>query len=196
MFINQAATNGIRIGYARVSTNDQNLALQLDALARAGCEKIYEEYASGKRDDRVELAHALKALRAGDSLVVWRLDRLGRSLPHLVSIVSELKARGVQFESLMEKLDTASAVGELTFHIFASLAQFERQLISERTRAGLAAARARGRKGGRPRLLSPKKVREAKLLLADPKATVTDVAATFGVSRATLYKALHDSSRN
>jgi DNA invertase Pin-like site-specific DNA recombinase len=155
--------------------------------------KIYEEYASGKRDDRIELAHALKALRPGDSLVVWRLDRLGRSLPHLVSIVSELKARGVQFESLMEKLDTASAVGELTFHIFASLAQFERQLISERTKAGLAAARARGRKGGRPRLLTPKKVREAKLLLADPKATVTDVAMTFGVSRATLYKALHDA---
>jgi DNA invertase Pin-like site-specific DNA recombinase len=193
MIINEASSNGIRIGYARVSTTDQNPALQLDALARAGCEKIYEEYASGKRDDRAELAHALKALRPGDSLVVWRLDRLGRSLPHLVSIVSELKARGVQFESLMEKLDTASAVGELTFHIFASLAQFERQLISERTKAGLAAARARGRKGGRPRLLTPKKVREAKMLLADPKATVTDVAMTFGVSRATLYKALHDA---
>ena len=110
-----------------------------------------------------------------------------------MSIVSELKARGIQFESLMEKLDTASAVGKLTFHIFASLAQFERQLISERTKAGLAAARARGRRGGRPRLLTPKKVREAKMLLADPKATVTDVAMTFGVSRATLYKALHDA---
>lgn len=181
---------GARIGYARVSTDDQNLAGQLDQLGRAGCETIYSEQASGSKDDRPELGHALKALRAGDSLVVCRLDRLGRSLPHLVATVDELARRGVGFESLAERIDTTSAGGVLIFHIFASLAQFERQLISERTKAGLAAGRARGRMGGRPPALTVKQLREAKRLLDDPEATVTDVAKTYGVSRATLYKGL------
>lgn len=180
----------VRIGYARVSTDDQNLAGQLDQLERAGCAPIYSEHASGSKDDRPELAQALKALRAGDSLVVCRLDRLGRSLPHLVATVDELARRGIGFESLAERIDTTSAGGTLIFHIFASLAQFERQLISERTKAGLAAGRARGRMGGRLPALTLKQVREAKRLLEDPQATVTDVAKTYGVSRATLYKGL------
>lgn len=180
----------MRIGYARVSTDDQNLEGQLDQLKRAGCAPIYSEHASGSKDDRPELAQALKALRAGDSLVVCRLDRLGRSLPHLVQTVDQLAARGIGFESLAERIDTTSAGGTLIFHIFASLAQFERQLISERTKAGLAAGRARGRMGGRPPALTGKQLREAKRLLEDPEATVTDVAKTYGVSRATLYKGL------
>lgn len=180
----------VRIGYARVSTDDQNLEGQLDQLGRAGCDPIYSEHASGSKDDRPELAQALKALRAGDSLVVCRLDRLGRSLPHLVQTVAELAGRGVGFESLAEHIETTSAGGTLVFNIFASLAQFERQLISERTKAGLAAGRARGRMGGRPPALTVKQLREAKRLLDDPEATVTDVAKTYGVSRATLYKGL------
>lgn len=185
-----APGTGVRIGYARVSTDDQSLEGQLDQLGRAGCDPIYSEHASGSKDDRPELAQALKALRAGDSLVVCRLDRLGRSLPHLVQTVAELAGRGVGFESLAEHIETTSAGGTLVFNIFASLAQFERQLISERTKAGLAAGRARGRMGGRPPALTVKQLREAKRLLDDPEATVTDVAKTYGVSRATLYKGL------
>lgn len=181
---------GVRVGYARVSTEDQSLDAQLDALNRVGCHRIYSEHASGAKSDRPELAQALKALRKGDSLVVWRLDRLGRSLPYLVATVAKLAREGMGFESIDERIDTASAGGTLIFHIFASLAQFERQLTSERTKAGLAAGRARGRMGGRPPALTTKQLREAKLLLADPHATVTDVAVTYGVSRATLYKGL------
>ena len=162
-------------------------------LRARGCGPIYSERASGKKDDRPELAQALKALRAGDTLVVWRLDRLGRSLPHLVATVTGLAERGVGLESVTEAIDTSTAAGKLVFNVFASLADFERNLISERTRAGLAAGRARGRIGGRPPALSPKQVREAKLLLTDSEATVTGVAARFEVSRSTLYKALQKS---
>ena len=137
------------IGYARVSTDDQNLDLQKDALNKVGCQVIYEEAASGKNSERPELDQCLKALRSGDTLVVWRLDRLGRSLRDLVQIVGDLEKRGIAFESLMEKIETGSAAGRLVFHVFAALAEFERNLIRERTRAGLAAARARGRKGGK-----------------------------------------------
>lgn len=179
-----------RIGYARVSTDEQTLEAQLDALNRAGCDPIYSEHASGSKDDRLELAQALKALRPGDTLVVTRLDRLGRSLPHLVQTVADLVQRRIGFQSLAENIDTTSAGGTFIFNIFASLAQFERQLISERTKAGLAAGRARGRMGGRPRALTLKQLHEAKRLLDDPQATVTDVAKTYGVSRATLYKGL------
>ena len=136
-----------RIGYARVSTGDQSLSLQQDALQQAGCGTLYEDVASGKNTDRPELSNCLKALRAGDTLVVWRLDRLGRSLPDLVRIVAELESRGIQFESLQERIDTSTATGRLVFHLFGSLAEFERNLIRERTLAGLAAARARGRQG-------------------------------------------------
>ncbi|MEH6303843.1 recombinase family protein [Salmonella enterica subsp. enterica serovar London] len=181
-----------RIGYARVSTADQDLAPQLDVLQARGCEPIYSEHASGKTAARPELANALKALRAGDTLVVWRLDRLGRSLPDLIATVNELAQRGVAFESVTEAIDTTTAAGKLVFNIFASLADFERHLISERTRAGLAAGRARGRLGGRPPTLTPKQLREARLLLSDPEATVTAVAERYGVSRTTLYKGLRE----
>lgn len=181
-----------RIGYARVSTADQDLASQLDVLRAKGCEPIYSEHASGKHADRPELAQAMKALRAGDTLVVWRLDRLGRSLPDLIATVNELACRGVAFESVTEAIDTTTASGKLVFNIFASLADFERHLIGERTRAGLAAGRARGRMGGRPPALTSRQLREARLLLTDPEATVTAVAERYGVSRTTLYKGLRD----
>jgi DNA invertase Pin-like site-specific DNA recombinase len=177
-----------RIGYARVSTDDQNLDLQRDALSRSGCLTLYEETASGKSSQRVELEHCRKALRAGDTLVVWRLDRLGRSLSDLVKIIGELEQGGITFESLSEKIDTGSASGKLQFHVFAALAEFERNLIRERTLAGLTAARARGRVGGRKLKLNDKQIREIRALLTDPAAQVKDIAARYGVSRTTLYK--------
>ena len=186
----QAGTR--RIGYARVSTADQDLAPQLDVLRAKGCEPIYSEHASGKHADRPELAQAMKALRAGDPLVVWRLDRLGRSLPDLIATVNELASRGIAFESVTEAIDTTTASGKLVFNIFARLADFERHLIGERTRAGLAAGRARGRMGGRPPALTSRQLREARLLLTDPDATVTAVAERYGVSRTTLYKGLRE----
>lgn len=179
-----------RIGYARVSTDDQHLDLQRDALKQAGCGVIYEESASGKNTARPELEQCRKALRTGDTLVVWRLDRLGRSLPDLVQIVADLEQRSVAFESLTEKIETGSAAGKLVFHVFAALAEFERGLIRERTQAGLAAARARarGRAGGRKPKLDDQQVREIKALLRDPDMQVADVARRYGVSRTTLYK--------
>lgn len=180
---------GTRIGYARVSTDDQTLDPQRDALTAAGCASIYEESASGKNaKDRPELAYALKALRPGDTLVVCRLDRLGRSLADLVHIVADLEKRGVHLESLSEKIDTSSAAGRLVLHVFGALAEFERGLIQERTRAGLAAARARGRSGGRKPKLDEKQIRQIKALLRDPNIRVAEVARDYGVSRTTLYK--------
>lgn len=184
MFMNQ------RIGYARVSTEDQSLDLQRDALSQAGCKLVYEDMASGKNAHRPELEHCLKALREGDTLVVWRLDRLGRSLTDLVKIVTTLEERGVTFESLTEKIETGSAAGRLIFHVFASLAEFERNLIRERTFAGLEAARARGKRGGRKRLLNEKQIREIKRLYSDPEIPVTQIAERYGVSRNTIYKAI------
>ena len=177
-----------RIGYARVSTDDQHLDLQRDALKKAGCSVLYEEAASGKSTDRPELEQCRKALREGDTLVVWRLDRLGRSLKDLVCLVTELEQRGVGFESLTEQIDTDNAAGRLVFHVFAALSEFERNLIRERTQAGLAAARARGRAGGRKPKLDDQQRREIKALLLDPDIQVTDVARRYGVSRTTLYK--------
>lgn len=177
-----------RIGYARVSTDDQHLDLQRDALRQAGCSVIYEETASGKSAARLELEQCRKALREGDTLVVWRLDRLGRSLPDLMQIVADLEQRGVGFESLAEKIETDSAAGRLVFHVFAALSEFERNLIRERTQAGLAAARARGRAGGRKPKLDEKQIKEIKTLLKDPTIQVADVARRYGVSRTTLYK--------
>lgn len=178
-----------RIGYARVSTDDQKLDLQKDALLQAGCVDVYVEKVSGRPTaDRPGLDYCCRALSEGDTLVVWRLDRLGRSLPDLVSIVMQLEQKGIAFESLTEKIETSSATGKLVFHVFAALAEFERNIIRERTQAGLSAARARGRKGGRKPSLNEKQVREIKLLLADPMVVVTDVAKRYGVSRATLYK--------
>ena len=177
-----------RIGYARVSTDDQNLDMQRDALTAAGCSVIYEETASGKGAARPELEQCRKALRPGDTLIVWRLDRLGRSLPDLVQIVAELEQKGIGFESITERIETGSAAGKLVFHVFAALAEFERNLIRERTNAGLAAARARGRSGGRKPKLDEKDVKEIRAMLRDPAIPVTAVARRYGVSRTTIYK--------
>ena len=179
-----------RIGYARVSTDDQNLDLQRDALTRSGCDTIYEETASGKSSSRIELEHCRKALRSGDTLVVWRLDRLGRSLSDLVKIIGDLERDGITFESLSEKIDTGSATGGLMFHVFAALAEFERNVIRERTQAGLAAARARGRAGGRKPKIGDKERREIQALYDAKTVPVTDIAKRYGVSRTTLYKHL------
>lgn len=177
-----------RIGYARVSTDDQNLDLQRDALLKSGCSLIYEEATSGKNTERPELQQCLKAIRAGDTLVVWRLDRLGRSLPDLIQIVMDLEQRNIAFESLTEKIDTSSATGKLVFHVFAALAEFERNLIRERTQAGLIAARARGRNGGRPKKLNTQHEKEIRRLMDDPDIPVKQIAERYGVSRATIYK--------
>lgn len=180
----------MRVGYARVSTQDQHPELQLDALEKAGCEQVFQEKQSGKGMDRPELETCLKVLRKGDTLVVWRLDRLGRSLRDLVEIVHALEERGTGFQSLTESIDTTNAGGRLIFHVFAALAEFERNLIRERTIAGLAAARARGRKGGRKNKMNKADVRRAAAMLRDPFITKTEVAKHFGVSRVTLNLAL------
>jgi DNA invertase Pin-like site-specific DNA recombinase len=178
----------MNIGYARVSTDDQLLDLQTDALKGYGCETIYEEHASGKNTARPELENCLKALRSGDTLTVWRLDRLGRSLHDLTAIVNDLEARGIGFVSLTEQINTTSPSGKLVFHLFASLAEFERNLIRERTTAGLASARARGRPGGRPPKLTGKDLAMAKSLMADRNNDVTEIAKRFNVNRSTLYR--------
>ena len=178
------------IGYARVSTQDQHLSAQTDALKKAGCEKIYTDQVSGASRERPGLSQALEILRKGDSLVVWKLDRLGRSLPHLVDLVNELKERSIGFRSLQENLDTTSGTGKLVFHLFASLAEFERDLIRERTMAGLAAARARGRLGGRPRSLEAKQVALARAMYQDKNNSVKDICATLQVGKTTLYRYL------
>jgi DNA invertase Pin-like site-specific DNA recombinase len=182
----------MRIGYARVSTQDQNPDLQIDALKASGCERIYMEKASGAQRDRPELKAALEYMRdnGGDVLVVWKLDRLARSLRQLIESVEDLEQRGIGFESLTERIDTASASGRLTFHIFGAMAQFERSINRERTRAALEASRARGRRGGRPPSLSTKDVSHAKALLADPLITVEEVAQRLNVAASTLYRHL------
>jgi DNA invertase Pin-like site-specific DNA recombinase len=186
--MNETANAGMRIGYARVSTADQTLSMQLDALRTAGCERVYQETASGKQADRHELAQALKALRPGDTLMVWRLDRLGRSLPHLISTVASIEAQGASFESITEKIDTHSATGRLVFHVFSALAEFERNLISERTREGLQAARRRGTKGGRRPVLDATAVAQVRSLMADRTTSPAAIAQRFKISKSTLYK--------
>ncbi|MCX6401493.1 MAG: recombinase family protein [Propionibacteriales bacterium] len=181
---------GSLVGYARVSSHEQNLDLQLDALSDLGCIKIFEEKASGTRSDRPELAAALEYLRAGDVLVVWRLDRLGRSLKNLVEIVTGLEAQGIGFRSIHENIDTTSATGRLVFHIFAALAEFERDLIVDRTKAGLAAARERGARPGRKAALSAAQVAVVRQLHAAGEHTVQQISDLVGVSRATVYRAL------
>lgn len=177
-----------RIGYARTSTDDPHLDLQRDALTRAGCSTVFEDTASDKGSGRPELKQCRNALREGDTLVVWRLDRLGRSLPDLVQILADLEARGVAFESLADKIEATGAAGKEIFHVFAALAEFERNLTRERAYVGLAAARARGRAGGRKPKLDDQQIREIRALLGDPTISVTDVAKRYGVSRATVYK--------
>jgi DNA invertase Pin-like site-specific DNA recombinase len=183
------------IGYARVSTSDQNPSLQEDALHAAGCERLFTDTAGGAREDRPALLRALDHLRAGDTLVVWKLDRLGRSLRHLIDTVTDLHERGIGFKSLQEQIDTTTSGGKLICHVFGALAEFERDLIRERTQAGLQAARARGRVGGRRRLLTGKKADMALALLHDPNHSIADICAMLGVSRSTLYRC-KQASRN
>lgn len=181
------------IGYARVSTDDQNLSLQLDALKQAGCERIFKEKVSGAKTERPELLKLLDQAREGDTVTVWKLDRLGRSLKHLVETVSEFEKHNIGFRSLKESIDTTSATGKLIFHIFAALAEFERGMLQERTNAGLQAARARGRTGGRRRGISPdllKKAPTAKTLYLAKTTNVDEIARQLSISKATLYKLL------
>jgi DNA invertase Pin-like site-specific DNA recombinase len=186
------------VGYARVSTDDQTLALQLDALQAASCEKIFTDTMSGAKAERPGLSEALEFCRPGDVLAVWRLDRLGRSLTQLIALMTTLDEKGVGFKSLTEQIDTTTSGGKLIFHIFGALAEFERNLIRERTRAGLAAARARGRQGGRPKttaLDTPRKIQLAQKMYDDPENTIEDICRAMGVSRATLYRYITPSSR-
>jgi DNA invertase Pin-like site-specific DNA recombinase len=181
------------VGYARVSTQDQTLALQKDALEQAGCERLFTDSASGVKAERRGLEEALEYVRPGDTLVVWKLDRLGRSLKHLIQTISGLQERGIGFRSLTEHIDTTTSGGKLIFHVFGALAEFERDIIRERTQAGLAAARARGRQGGRPRsaaLADLKKVAMAQALYNDKANSIADICKTLRVSRATLYRYL------
>ena len=178
----------MKIGYARVSSEDQNLDLQRDALTKAGCERIYEEKESGGKADRPEMLRLFEALRKGDTLVVWRLDRLGRSIKHLIETVEKLEAQSVGLQSVTEAIDTTTSGGKLIFHIFAALAEFERTLIRERTRAGLTAARARGRQGGRPTVLSAEKRRMAQTLRDDHTQSIQTICKTMGISRTTFYR--------
>lgn len=175
------------IGYARVSTEEQSLDLQRDALRACDCTRIYEDKASGTKTARPGLTRALEQLREGDTLVVWRLDRLGRSLKDLIVRAEELNERGVGLKSLQEAIDTTSSGGQLIFHMFGALAEFERNLIRERTRAGLSAARARGRMGGRKKMLDTKQRRHAVDLYRSKKHTVKEICALMGIARATLY---------
>ncbi len=176
------------IGYARVSTADQTLDLQLDALKKAGCSKIFTDTASGAKAERTGLHEALTYLRENDILVVWRLDRLGRSLEDLIDIISQLDQRKIGFKSLTENIDTTTSGGKLIFHIFGALAEFERNLIKERTNAGLTAARTRGIKGGRPKSLTDKKVEMARKLYEDKSNSIEEICKTLGISRMTLWR--------
>jgi DNA invertase Pin-like site-specific DNA recombinase len=178
------------IGYTRVSTVDQNLALQRDALTEAGCAKIFTEQMSGAAADRPALHDALEFARSGDTLIVWKLDRLARSMKQLIVTIEELRLRGIGFRSLTEALDTTTAQGRLVFHMFGALAEFERSLIRERTQAGLAAARRLGRTGGRPLKLTDDDIEAAKAMLANPDIAVAQIAQRLGVSPATLYRYL------
>jgi DNA invertase Pin-like site-specific DNA recombinase len=177
----------VLVGYMRVSTNEQNLALQRDALKAAGCERLYDDTCSGSVAERPGLTKALDHMRAGDTLVVWKLDRIGRSLSHVVELVDGLQAKGIGLKVLTGGIDTTTSTGRLVFGIFATLAEFERDLIRERTMAGLAAARARGRNGGRPRLMTRAKLRTAMAMMGDRGNVASDVAEQLGISISTLY---------
>lgn len=181
----------MKIGYARVSTDDQELGLQIDALQEAKCDKIFQDKMSGTKKERPGLEQMLEFAREGDSIVIYRLDRLGRSMTDLIQLVGQLEARKIHLRSLSEDLDTTSSTGKLIFHIFGAIAEFERNLIRERTMAGLAAARKRGRLGGRPTKLDEQRIKEIRILFNDPEIAVNDIAKRYGVSRGTIYRALN-----
>lgn len=178
----------LKIGYARVSRDEQTLDLQTDALKAANCDRIYTDKASGAKQSRPGLDKALEQLRPCDTLVVWRLDRLGRSLKHLIEVVEDLNAKGIGFASLTESIDTTTSNGKLIFHIFCSLAEFERNIIRERTMAGLVAARARGRKGGRKQTVTEKKIATAQKLADTSTDSIADICTSLGISRSTYYR--------
>lgn len=183
--------DAMKIGYARVSTEEQSLDLQIDALRAAGCTQIFEDKGvTGSARKRPGLDEALQALSEGDTLVTWRLDRLGRSLPHLIEVVSSLKRKGCGFQSLTEAIDTETAGGRLVFHLMGALAEFERSLIIERTKAGQAAAKARGQRIGRPRKLTRRQVAHAKRLIQEGTESVSSMAKVFGCNKSTLSRAL------
>ena len=184
------------IGYARVSTDDQNLDLQRDALKAVGCERTFEDMASGAKADRIGLAALMNVLRAGDTVVIWRLDRLGRSLKNLIELVERLETAKVGLRSLQENIDTSSSGGRLVFHVFGAPAEFERNLIRERTQAGLAAARMRGRMGGRPKRLDPAKLALALRLHHEEKHTIKEICQMMGISKSTLYNYLAKADSN
>jgi DNA invertase Pin-like site-specific DNA recombinase len=183
----ECAGGQLLIGYMRVSTSEQSLNLQRDALERVGCERMYDDICSGRAVERPGLSKALDTARQGNALVNWKLDRIGRSLPHVVGLVGDLQKRGVGLKVLTGDVDTTTVTGRLVFGIFATLAEFERDLIHERTMAGLAAARARGRAGGRPRIMTKAKLRTAMAMMADRENGARDVAAQLGISLSTLY---------
>ena len=178
------------IGYARVSTRDQRPDLQMDALREAGCERVFQETVSGAKRDRPELKAAVDFMRIGDTLVVWKLDRLARSTRQLRETVEDCEQRGIGLKTITQNIDTTNAGGRLIFTVFSAIAEFEREIIRERTLAGLDAARSRGRKGGRPRALTEKDLKQARALLADPEISVEDVARRLGVGTSTLYRYL------
>ena len=183
----------MKIGYARVSTKDQDFSLQLDALKKAGCTKIFQEKITGAKKDRPELQKLIEQVREGDTIVIWKLDRLGRSLKDLVELVNDFQDKGAGLQSLNDSIDTTTPTGKLTFHLFAALAEFERDIISERTKAGLAAARARGRKGGRPKGLS-KEAKHKSIIAAklykEGKFTTQQICDDLNIARNTLYSYL------
>jgi DNA invertase Pin-like site-specific DNA recombinase len=180
----------VRIGYARVSTLEQEMALQLDALRDVGCDRIFEDHASGAKTDRPGLTEALAYVREGDVLIIWKLDRLARSLPHLIETMSQLEKNGAGLQSLTEAIDTTTPGGRLIFHVFGALGQFERDFIRERTRAGLAAAASRGRRGGRKPVVTADKLLRAKALVAKG-LTVREVASRLKIGKTALYEALN-----
>lgn len=184
----------MRVGYIRTSKKDQNPELQRRDLLAAGCEKIFEEQISSRKAERPELRAAIEYVREGDALVVWKLDRFGRSLQELIELVGVLKERGVEFVSLRESIDTTTAGGKLVFHVFGAVAEFERDLILERTMAGLEAAKARGRHGGRPRVLDEGRARLARRLKDEGEHSVEEICSMLGVGRSTLYRYLADGS--
>jgi DNA invertase Pin-like site-specific DNA recombinase len=183
------------IGYARVSTHDQTLHLQQDGLEKAGCDKIFTDTTSGAKTERKGFDAALNYVRKGDTLVVWRLDRLGRSLPHLIATMTNLEERGIGFKSLTENIDTTTSGGKLIFHIFGALAEFERNLIRERTQAGLTAARARGKNGGRPRSLTARQLGIARDLY-EKRHPIAEICRTLKVSKVTLYRYIKAGERD
>ena len=185
-FFNQI--DSMNIGYCRISTSEQSLDLQLEALKEAGCEKIFEEVASGAKDDRPKLKEAIEYARKGDVIVLWKLDRLSRSLKHLIETVNDLEKKEIGFRCLTQQLDTTTPSGKLIFHVFGAISEFERSLIRERTAAGLKVARARGRLGGRPKVLDQEKITIAQSLYDDGKTTVDKICSTLGISRATFYR--------